>query len=80
MLQAYGLIDSDDLIVSLSIFNLSPGFEFCLVELRFTCYPLDAILLSNEYILLTCYYIILKACFHKGLCHKISQNNNIPIP
>ena len=55
MAQAYGSIDFDDLFVSISTLTLSPDFAFCQVELHCTWYPLDAILLSNEYILLTCY-------------------------
>ena len=55
MTQAYGSIDFDDLFVSISTLTLSPGFAFCQVELQYTWYPLDAILLSNEYILLMCY-------------------------
>ena len=55
MVQAYGSIDFDDLFVSVSTLTLSRDFEFCQVELRYTWYPLEAILLLNEYILLTCY-------------------------
>ena len=55
MVQAYGSIDFDGLFVFISTLTLSPDFTFCQVELRYTWYPLDAILLSNEYILLTCY-------------------------
>ena len=78
--QAYGSTDFDDLFVSLYTFNLWTGFAFCQVELRYKWYPLNSILLSNEYIVLTCYYIFWKARSRKGLCHKISQNNNIRIP
>ena len=56
MAQAYGSIDFDNLFVYLSTFNLSPSFAFCQIELQYTWYPLDPILLSNEYILLACYY------------------------
>ena len=55
MAQAYESIDFDDLFVSISILTLSLDFAFCLREWRYTWYPLDAILLSNEHILLTCY-------------------------
>ena len=55
MVQAYRSIDFDDLLVSISTLTLSPDFVFCQVELRYTWCPVDAILLSNEYILLTCY-------------------------
>ena len=55
MVQAYGSIDFDGLFIFISTLTLSPDFTFCQVELRYTWYPLDAILLSNEYILLTCY-------------------------
>ena len=55
MAQTYGSIDFDGLFVSISTLTLSPDFTFCQVELWYTWYPLDAILLSNEYILLTCY-------------------------
>ena len=55
MVQAYGSIGFDDLYVSISTLTLSPDFEFCQVELRYTWYPLETILLLNEYILLTCY-------------------------
>ena len=51
--------------------------EFCQLELRYTWYPLDEILLSNEYILLTCYYTIRS---RKDLCQMISQISNIRIP
>ena len=53
--QAYRSIDFDDLFASISTLTLSTDFTFCQLELRRTWYPLDAILLSNEYILLTCY-------------------------
>ena len=46
MAQAYGSIDVDDVFVSISTLTLS-DFAFCQVELRYTSYPLDAILLSN---------------------------------
>ena len=64
MAQGYGSIDFDDLFVSISTLTLSPDFTFCQVEFRYRWYPLDAILLSNEYILLTCYdtkkFVLLK--------------------
>ena len=53
MAQVYGSIDFDDLFVSISFLTLRPDFAFCQVELRYTWYPLDAILLSNEYVLLS---------------------------
>ena len=75
MAQAYGSIDFDDLFVTISILTLSPDFAFCQVELGYVWYPLDAILLSNEQILLTCYDT------KKFVFLKISvidfQNNNI---
>ena len=55
MAQANGLIDLDDVFVSIATLTLPPDFAFCQVELRYTWYALDAILLSNEYILLTFY-------------------------
>ena len=55
MVQAYGSIDFDGLFVFISTLTLSPDFTFCRVELRYTRYPLDVTLLSNGYILLTCY-------------------------
>ena len=55
MAQVYGSIDFDDLFVSISFLTLRPDFAFCQVELRYTWYPLDAISLSNEHLLLTCY-------------------------
>ena len=55
MAQAYGSIDFDYLFFSIFILTLSSDFEFSQVELRCWWYPLDAILLSNEYILLTFY-------------------------
>ena len=54
MVQAYGSIDFDH-FVSISTLTLSPDFAFSQVELGYTWYPRDVILLSNEYILLTCY-------------------------
>ena len=57
MAQAYGPIDFDDSFVSISTLSLSPDFAFYQAELRYAWYLLDAILLSNEYILLTCYDI-----------------------
>ena len=51
-------IDFNDLFVSLSTFNFCPGFTFCHVEWEYMWYPLGAILLSNEYILLMCYCAI----------------------
>ena len=80
MAQAYESIDFDNLFVSLSTFNLWAGFAFCQVELRYRWHALAAILLSNEYILLTCYYTIYEACSRKDLCHEISQINDIRIP
>ena len=56
MAQEYGSIDFDELFVSISFLSLSPGFSFWQVELRYTWYPLDAILLSNKYILLMYHY------------------------
>ena len=47
MAQAYGSIDVDDVFISISTLTLSSDFAFCQVELRYTWYPLDAILLSN---------------------------------
>ena len=47
MAQANGLIDLDDVFVSIATLTLPPDFAFCQVELRYTWYPLDAILLSN---------------------------------
>ena len=55
MTQAYGLIDFDGLFVSISTLTLSPDFALSQVELRYTWYSLDGILLSNECILLICY-------------------------
>ena len=55
MVQAFGSIDSDDLFVSIPGLTLSPDFKFCQVELRYTKYPVDAILVSNEYILIASY-------------------------
>ena len=55
MTQAYGLIDFDALFVSISTLTLSPDFALSQVELRYTWYSLDGILLSNECILLICY-------------------------
>ena len=55
MAQAYRSIDCDGLFASISTLTLSTDFTFCQLELQHTWYPLDAILLSNEYILLTCY-------------------------
>ena len=52
MAQAYGLIDFDDLFVSISTLTLLPDFPICQVNLRYTWYPLGAILLSNECILI----------------------------
>ena len=54
MAQASGSIDFDYLFVSISALTFF-DFAFCQVESRYKWYPLDAILLSNEYILLTCY-------------------------
>ena len=54
MAQAYVSIDFDDLFASISTLTFSPDFAFYQVELRYTWYPLNAILLSNENILLTC--------------------------
>ena len=71
MVQAYGSIDFDDLFVSISILTLSPDFAFCQVDLRCMWYPLDAILVSNEYILLTCYDTKKRSL--KDFCHKISK-------
>ena len=55
MARAYGSIDFDDLLVSIFTLTLPLDFAFCQEELRYTWYPLDAILLSNEYVILTCY-------------------------
>ena len=55
MIQAFRSIDFHDLFVSISTLTLSPDFKFCQVELQYTRYPVDAILVSNEYILITCY-------------------------
>ena len=55
MTQAYGLIDFDGLFVSISTLTLSPDFALSQVELRYTWYSLDGILLSNECILWMCY-------------------------
>ena len=64
MAQTYGSIDFDNLFVSISTLTLSPDFAFRQVELRYTWCPLDAILLWNEYILLTRYdtknFVLLK--------------------
>ena len=71
MVQAYGSIDFDDLFVSISILTLSPDFAFSQVDLRCMWYPLDAILLSNEYILLTCNDTKKRSLI--DFCHKISK-------
>ena len=55
MAQAYRSIDFNDLFTSISTLRLSTDFTFCQLELQYMQNPLDAILLSNEYILLTCY-------------------------
>ena len=54
MAQAYGSTDFNDLFDSISTLTLSTDFAFCQLELRYTSYPKDTVLLSNEYILLTC--------------------------
>ena len=51
MAQTYASTNFDDLFVSISALTLSPDFAFCQVGLRYMWYPLDAMLLSNEYIL-----------------------------
>ena len=70
MAQAYGLTDFDDLFVSISTLTLSRDFPFCQVELWYTWYPLDAILISDENINVLWYK---EARSLKDFCHKISK-------